>query len=87
MGFLHLNIVFVVVVVVTQPLQREGAWRKTIKLGNSPGPGPEVVKRHSVAKERAAQKVRSWTVQNEMERCPGASVPRRCMKANPILER
>ena len=37
------------------------------KPGNSPGPGPEVVKRHRVAKERAAQVVRSWTVQNEMK--------------------
>ena len=36
------------------------------KPGNSPRSGPEVVKRQSVAKERAAQKVRSWTVQNEM---------------------
>ena len=32
------------------------------KSGNS----PEVVKRQRVAKERAAQRVRSWTVQNEM---------------------
>ena len=39
------------------------------KPGNSPEPGPEVVKRQRVAKERAAQRVRSWTVQNEM-RCP-----------------
>ena len=36
------------------------------KQGNSPGPGPEVVKRQRIAKERAAQKVRSWIVQNEM---------------------
>ena len=36
------------------------------KSGNSTGPGPEVVERQRVAKERAAQKVRSWTVQNEM---------------------
>ena len=36
------------------------------KPGNSPGSGPEVVKRQRVAKERAAQRVRSWTVQNEM---------------------
>ena len=46
-----------------------GAWRKTIepqKRGNSPGPGPEVVERQRVANERAAQRVRSWTVQNEM---------------------
>ena len=36
------------------------------KPGNSLGPGPEVVERQRVAKERAAQRVRSWTVQNEM---------------------
>ena len=34
---------------------------------NSPGPGPEVVERHTVAKERAVQRVRSWTVQNEIK--------------------
>ena len=46
-----------------------GAWRKIIepqKPGNSPGPGPEVVEKPRVAKEWAAQRVRSWTVQNEM---------------------
>ena len=45
-----------------------GAWRKTIepqKPGNSPEPGPEVVERQRVAKERVVQRVRSWTVQNE----------------------
>ena len=36
------------------------------KQGNSPGSGPEVVERQRVAKEQAAQRVRSWTVQNEM---------------------
>ena len=35
------------------------------KLGNSPGPGPDVERRR-VAKERAAQRVHSWTVQNEI---------------------
>ena len=34
--------------------------------GNSQGPGPEVVERQKTAKERATQRVRSWTVQNEM---------------------
>ena len=46
-----------------------GVWRKTIepqKPGYSPEPGPEVVEGQRVAKERAAQRVRSWTVQNEM---------------------
>ena len=36
------------------------------KPGNASRPGPEVVERQRVAKERAAQTVRSWTVQNEM---------------------
>ena len=36
------------------------------KPSNSPGSGPEVVKRKRVAKEWAAQRVRSWTAQNEM---------------------
>ena len=30
------------------------------------GPGPEVVKRQRVAKERAVQRVSSWTVQNDI---------------------
>ena len=36
------------------------------EAGKSPRPGPEVVERQKVAKERAAQRVRNWTVQNEM---------------------
>ena len=36
------------------------------KPGNSPGPGPEVVERQKIAKERAMQRVRSWTMQNEV---------------------
>ena len=36
------------------------------KPGNSPGSEPEVVERHRVAKERAAQGFRSWTVQDEI---------------------
>ena len=46
-----------------------GAWRKTMepqKPSNSPVSGSEVVERQRVAKEGAAQRVRSWTVQNEM---------------------
>ena len=39
---------------------------KPQKPGNSLGPGPEVVKRQRVAKGRVAQRVDSWTVQNEM---------------------
>ena len=34
--------------------------------GNSPESGPEVVDRQRVTKERAAQRVRTWTVQNEI---------------------
>ena len=52
---------------VTRTLPRDGG--KTMepqKPGNSPGSGPEVVEGPRVAKERAAQRVRSWTVQNEM---------------------
>ena len=61
---------------------------KPQKSGNSPGPGPEVVERQRVAKERAAQRVRSWTVQNEMRGVLGrvsASAARRILdSANPM---
>ena len=36
------------------------------EAGQPPGPGPKVAERQRVAKEQAAQRVRSWTVQNEM---------------------
>ena len=36
------------------------------KPASSPGPGPEVVERRRIAKEQATQRVRSWTMQNEM---------------------
>ena len=36
------------------------------EAGQLSRPGPEVVKKQRVAKEREAQRVRSWTVQNEM---------------------
>ena len=36
------------------------------KPGSSQGPGPKVVQRQKTAKERATQRVRGWTVQNEM---------------------
>ena len=51
------------------PFRGMGACRKTMKPqkpGNSPGPGSEVVEGQRVVKKRAAQRVRSWTVQNEM---------------------
>ena len=44
-----------------------------------PSDSPVVVKRRKAAKERAAQRVRNWTVQNEMRR-PETGVYRRCMK-------
>ena len=50
------------------------------KPGNSPGPGPEVVET-TIAEDRAVQRVRSWTVQDE--RCPGTSV---CRPAGRILD-
>ena len=40
---------------------------KPQKSGSSPGPDTEVVERQKIAKERATQRVRSWTVQNEMK--------------------
>ena len=36
------------------------------KPGNFQRPGLEIVERQRVAKERAAQRVHNWTVQNEM---------------------
>ena len=41
---------------------------KSQRPGSYPEPGPEVVERQKIAKERATQRVRSWTVQNEMRR-------------------
>ena len=61
------------------------------KPGNSPGPKPEIVNtsRQRVAKERATQRVRSWTVQNEMKGVLGrvsASAAKE-FSILPILER
>ena len=57
------------------------------KPSNSPGPGPEVVERQRVAKERAAQRVRSWIVRNEMRGVLGrlftGAVGRILASANP----
>ena len=39
---------------------------KPQKPGYFSGPEPKLVERKGVTKERVAQKVRSWTVQNEM---------------------
>ena len=57
------------------------------KPGNSPGPRPEVVEKQRVAKERAAQRARSWTVQNEMRgvlgRVSAGAAGRTLNSANP----
>ena len=57
------------------------------KLGNSPGPRPEIVERQRVAKERVAQRVSNWTVQNVMRGVQGrvsAGAARRILdSANP----
>ena len=48
-------------------LQSASTLRSKIKIEIiKPGPKPEVVERQKIAKERATQRVRSWTVQNEM---------------------
>ena len=58
------------------------------KPGNSPGPGAEVVERKKIAKERATQRVRSWTVQNEIKgvlrRVSASAAGRIFDSANPI---
>ena len=58
------------------------------KSGNSTGSGTEVVERQKIAKEQATQRVRSWTVLNEMRGvlgrvCTGAA-GRILNSANPI---
>ena len=52
-------------VAVTRPLPRDGGMAQDHGAPET-GKLPEVVKRQRVAKERAAQRVRSWTVQNEI---------------------
>ena len=52
------------------PFRGMTTWRLTMepqKPGNSPRSGPEVAQRQRVAKERAAKRACSWTVQNEMK--------------------
>ena len=59
------------------------------KPDNSPGPGPEVVERQKIAKERAAQRARSWTAQNEMRGVLGrvsASAARRILNSANLRE-
>ena len=59
------------------------------KQGNSPRLGPEVVERQRIAKDRAAQRVRSCTVQNEMRGVLGQESARASgrIAVLPILER
>ena len=56
--------------------------------GNSTGPGTEVTERQKIAKERATQRVRSWTVQNKMRgvlgRVSASDAGRIFDSANPI---
>ena len=62
-------LLLLLLLLLPNPFQGMGAWQNTMepqKPGNFPGPGSEVVERQRVAKERAAQEFRSWTVQNEM---------------------
>ena len=63
-------LLLLLLLLLPDPFRGMGAWQKTMepqKPGNFPGPGPEVDKISRVAKERAAQRVSSWTVQNEMK--------------------
>ena len=57
------------------------------KPGNFAGPGTEVVETQRVAKEPVPQRVRSWTVQNEMrgvlERVSTGDAGRALNSANP----
>ena len=65
----HRKHVKLLLLLLPKPFGGMGAWRKNMehqKPGNSPRPGLEVANRQRVAKERAAQRVFSWTVQNEM---------------------
>ena len=50
------------------------------KTSNSLESGPEVVERQKVAKERAVQRVRSWTVQHEMRGVLGRMTESAAMK-------
>ena len=57
------------------------------KPSNSLGTEPEVIKRQRVAKERVVQRLRSWTVQNEvtgvLERMTTGAARRILDSANP----
>ena len=82
--------VLLLLLLLPNPFRGMGAWRKIMepqKMCNSAGPGPEVVERQRVAKERAAQRVCSWTVQNEMRsvlgQVPAGATGRILNSANP----
>ena len=58
----HLLILFSFDVVDTRPFSRDGGMAEdhgALEPGNSPGPGPEVIERQRVAKERAGLRVHS----------------------------
>ena len=55
---------------------------KPPKPNNSPGPGPEVVDRQRVVNKRAAQRVRSWTVEYEMGRMAAGAARKILTAAN-----
>ena len=57
------------VIFLSRPLPRDGSMpddHGVPEAGQLHKAGPKVVERQRVAKERAAQRVRSWTVQNEI---------------------
>ena len=64
---------------------------KPQKPANSPGSGTEVVKRQRVAKESVVQRVRGWTVENEMRgvlgRVSASAAGRILDSANPEKKR
>ena len=72
------------------PFRGMRAWRKTMepqKPSNCPRPALEVVERQRVVKERATQRVRSRTVQNDirgvLERVSACAAGRILNSANP----
>ena len=59
------------------------------KPDNFPGAGPKIVERERVAKKQAAQRVRTWTVQNETTDVLGrmiAGAARRILDSAPSRE-
>ena len=88
------SVISILMLLLLDPFRGMGAWRKTFepqKPGNSQGPGPEIVESRIIVKERAVQRVRSWTVQNEMrgvlERVSAGAAGRILNSASPKLIR